>query len=38
MEKTNTIDYRKEILSLLEKISDEWVLKQIYRCIKNLLS
>lgn len=33
-----TIDYKQEILKILETISDEWILKQIHRCIKNLLS
>lgn len=31
------IDYKKEILEMLEIISDEWVLCRIYRCIKMLV-
>ena len=37
MEELQRIDYRKEINFLLEKITDEWILKQIYRTIINLL-
>lgn len=33
-----TIDYKEEILEMLERISDEWVLCRIYRCIKMLIS
>ena len=30
------MDYKKEILKMLEKIDNEWILKQIYRCIVNI--
>lgn len=30
------MDYRAEILKMFEKIENEWILKQIYRFIKNI--
>lgn len=30
------MDYKKEILKMLEKIDNEWILKQIYRFVKNI--
>lgn len=30
------MDYKTEIMSMLEKIENEWILKQIYRCIVNI--
>lgn len=30
------MDYKKEILKMLENIDNEWILKQIYRCIVNI--
>lgn len=35
MEKT--IDYKHEIIRILESVSDEWILCRIYRCIKMLI-
>ena len=32
-----TIDYKQEILKILETISDEWVLCRIYKCVKMLI-
>ena len=30
------IDYREESKKILDEITDDWILKQVYRCIKNL--
>lgn len=29
-------DYKSKIIELVEKIEDNWILKQIYRCIINI--
>ncbi len=31
------MDYKKKIIEIVERIEDVWILKQIYRCINNLL-
>lgn len=31
------MDYKKEIIKLLDKIDDSWILNQIYRFITNIL-
>lgn len=36
MEESN-IDYKMEVQKLLDNITDSWILKQIYRFIKNIL-
>lgn len=30
------IDYRAECKKKIDEITDEWILKQIYRCINNI--
>lgn len=30
------MDYKTRIIEMLEKISDEWVLAQIFRAVKNI--
>lgn len=30
------IDYREESKKMLDEITDDWILKQVYRCIKNI--
>ena len=30
------MDYRKEISEMIEKINDNWILRQIYRFVKNI--
>lgn len=30
------VDYKREIIKVIQEISDYWILKQIYRCIKNI--
>lgn len=30
------MDYKTRIIEMLEKISDEWVLAQIFRTVKNM--
>lgn len=29
--------YRKNICNMVSKITDIWILKQIYRCVKNIM-
>lgn len=35
-EKQEIIDYREESKKLLDEITDDWILEQVYRCIKNI--
>lgn len=30
------VDYREESKKMLDEITDDWILKQVYRCIKNI--
>ena len=30
-------DYKSKIIELVEKIEDNWILEQIYRCILNII-
>lgn len=30
------VDYREESKKMLDEITDDWILEQIYRCIKNI--
>lgn len=30
------MDYKEKIVEMIDKISDEWILMQIYRYIKNM--
>lgn len=30
------MDYKKAIVEMIGKINDEWILRQIYRCVKNI--
>lgn len=34
--KQEIIDYREESKKLLDEITDDWILRQVYRCIKNI--
>ena len=36
VERGSGMDYKEEIVKLLDKISDGWILKQIYRFIVNI--
>lgn len=35
-EERGVIDYRELIIGMVYNIRDIWILKQIYRCIKNI--
>lgn len=30
-------EYKKKIIEMVEKIEDNWILEQIYRCILNMI-
>lgn len=30
------MEYKEKIMEMIEKINDEWILRQIYRCVKNI--
>ena len=32
----NSRDYKENIIAMVNKIEDTWILKQIYRCIINI--